>query len=221
MKKLHAFTLIELLVVISIIAILAGLALPVFSSAMERGRATSCKNNLSSIGKGIRMYWGDNNDSMFALGGAATDVWPTLLQAKYIKDWNAFRSPFDKVNATRPKAGAAPVPISYGLSEKLFDTFTGKWVASESNIILAAPAIDIAGKGKTVLFDATATSDTNVKINFAGKDPDLGTHQSRKAVNVLFADGHVEQMDWSKFILNGTDAEQQHWDPMHEIKQTP
>ena len=216
MKKLHAFTLIELLVVISIIAILAGLAMPVFSSAMERGRATEDKNNLKSIGTGIIMYLTDNNDSMFSSTAAATDTWPVLLHGKYVRDWKAFRSPFDKPTTSRPKTDTEPVPVSYGMSEKVFDTFTGKWAASASSVILAGPAIDPSGTGKSVKFLDSATSATNVKISTPTAD-NLGTHQQRKAVNVLFADGHTEQMDWSKYMLNKTDVEQQRWDPMHAL----
>ncbi len=215
MKKLHAFTLIELLVVISIIAILAGLALPVFSSAMERGRATEDKNNLSSLGKGIIMYLNDNDDTMFDGAAAATDVWPTRLQAKYVKDWKAFRSPFDK----RPTAAAAPYNVSYGLSEKVLDPkarFVGKWVNSGSAVYLAAPAIDTSIAGKKVTFQSTAKSDTVVKVNHAGAGPDLGTHQSRGAVNVLFADGHAEQMDWVKYTTTSTEDGKKHWDPMYD-----
>lgn len=211
MKKLHAFTLIELLVVISIIAILAGLALPVFSRAMEKGRATNCQNNLSTIGKGIRMYLNDQDDSMFSLNSADKDTWPTILQKKYVTDWNAFRSPFDK----RPGATVSPFPVSYGLSEKVFDTFVAKWVNSPSSVVLAAPAVDTAIKGKTVTFEKTATSEVNVTV----KKTDVlacGTHQSREAVNVLFGDSHVQQMDWAKYIENTSELGKQRWDPMYE-----
>ena len=219
MKKLHAFTLIELLVVISIIAILAGLALPVFSSAMERGRATEDKNNLSGLGKGIIMYLNDNDDTMFSKDGAGADAWPNLLQAKYVKDWKVFRSPFDKVTAARPKAAVAPVPVSYGLNENVMADkarFAGKWVNSGSAVVLAAPAIDTGVPGKTVAFQAAAKSDTVVKVNPAGSGPNLGTHQSRQVVNVLFADGHVEQMEWIKYVANTTELEQRRWNPMYE-----
>jgi prepilin-type N-terminal cleavage/methylation domain-containing protein/prepilin-type processing-associated H-X9-DG protein len=223
MKKLHAFTLIELLVVISIIAILAGLAMPVFSNALERGRATDDKNNLTGLGKGIVMYLNDNDDTMFSLASTGAQTWPNLLHAKYVKDWRAFRSPFDKVTASRPKSdsisdagdGTAAVPISYGLNSNVFDTFVGKWVNGGSVVILGAPAVDTAVTGKTVAFPASALATSNVKIT-TPKGTDLGTHQSRKAINVLFADSHVEQMDWSKYIKNGTDAEKRRWDPMHE-----
>ena len=218
MKKLHAFTLIELLVVISIIAILAGLALPVFSSAMERGRATEDKNNLSGLGKGIMMYLNDNDDTMFDKTATGTDTWPSLLQAKYVKDWKAFRSPFDKVSAARPKADVAPVAVSYGLNENVMADkarFVGKWVNSGSAVILAAPVIDTGVPGKTVIFLATAKSDTIVKVNPVGAGPNLGTHQSRQVVNVLFADAHVEQMDWLKYVANKTDQELRRWDPMY------
>jgi prepilin-type N-terminal cleavage/methylation domain-containing protein/prepilin-type processing-associated H-X9-DG protein len=219
MKKTHAFTLIELLVVISIIAILAGLALPVFSSAMERARATEDKNNLTGLGKGIVMYLNDNDDTLFDKAGAAETAWPNLLHAKYVKDWKGFRSPFDKVTAARPKSDTSPVPVSYGLNANALEPkarFAGKWVNSGSAVILAAPAVDTGVTGKTVTFKASATSETTVTINAAGAGDNLGTHQSRQAVNVLFADAHVEQMDWNKFNKNGTEQEKRRWDPMYE-----
>ncbi len=210
MKKLHAFTLIELLVVISIIAILAGLALPVFSRAMEKGRATNCQNNLSTIGKGIRMYLNDQDDSMFTKDASGKDSWPNVLQKKYVTDWNAFRSPFDK----RPAASTSPYPVSYGLSENVFGTFVAKWVNSPSNVILGAPAVDTAQAG-TVKFEASATSDNSVTVKKTSV-PSRGTHQSREAVNVLFGDGHVAQMDWTKYIESTSELGKQRWDPMYE-----
>lgn len=59
-KKHSAFTLIELLVVISIIAILAGLALPVFANAQKKGKLAASLNNAKQVGLGLKMYATDH-----------------------------------------------------------------------------------------------------------------------------------------------------------------
>jgi prepilin-type N-terminal cleavage/methylation domain-containing protein/prepilin-type processing-associated H-X9-DG protein len=245
MKKNQAFTLIELLVVISIIAILAGFALPVFTRAVEKGRATEDKNNLQNIGKGILMYMNDNDGSMFTDSASGDGSWPNVIRAKYIKDWTAFRSPFDKITASRPKADNqtqnAVFPVSYGLNTNLFDTFEGKWKNSSSALILGAPAVDTSSAGRDVKFLATAFSNQNVKVipsssggggnntgsgtgtnnpGRGGTTGGLGTHAQRGSINVLFADGHVTEMDWFKYIENSTPLGQQRWDPNFEVTTT-
>ena len=56
-----AFTLIELLVVISIIAILAGIALPVFGNVKTRGDQTKALSNAKQIGTACKIYAVDYN----------------------------------------------------------------------------------------------------------------------------------------------------------------
>src|SRR5438094_2850691 len=63
-QQQRAFTLIELLVVISIIAILAGIALPVFSQVQEKGAQTKALSNAKQIGLGCKLYAADH-DGLF------------------------------------------------------------------------------------------------------------------------------------------------------------
>lgn len=60
-SKILAFTLIELLVVISIIAILAGIALPVFGAVQVKGAQTKALSNAKQIGTALKLYAVDNN----------------------------------------------------------------------------------------------------------------------------------------------------------------
>lgn len=131
---MKAFTLIELLVVIAIIAILAAILFPVFATAREKARQTSCASNLKQLGLGTLQYCQDYDENLpygnnpHNAGGSwreqgwAGSVYP------YVKSTGVFACPDDTTvpdvtptSATSAQgcAVAANVPwnvISYSLN---------------------------------------------------------------------------------------------------------
>ncbi|MBR2372845.1 MAG: prepilin-type N-terminal cleavage/methylation domain-containing protein [Lentisphaeria bacterium] len=69
----RVFTLIELLVVIAIIAILAAMLLPALQQARERGRSSTCLNNIKQFGFAINVYCDNNNDKLPTYSSNAPD----------------------------------------------------------------------------------------------------------------------------------------------------
>lgn len=103
----RAFTLIELLVVIAIIAILAALLFPVFATAREKARQTSCLSNLKQLGAAMLMYAQDY-DELFppTVGREPTDrtyfemSWMNRIQP-YVKNLGVFVCPSSGHNNTQ------------------------------------------------------------------------------------------------------------------------
>jgi len=60
-KNIKAFTLIELLIVVTIIAVLASIALPAFIGVKERGDQTKDLSNAKQIALGLKQFAIDNN----------------------------------------------------------------------------------------------------------------------------------------------------------------
>ncbi len=192
-KSLGAFTLIELLVVIAIIAILASIALPVFSSVQEKARITQDMSNLRQLGIATQTYLNDNDSVLFS----AATPWMKSLLPKYLPTWKIFQSPFDK----RPisEAGDATTPVSYGFNGNSVIGISTDKIVRPSAFILFAPAQSSA---TTVTFTGSAANTTVTvykDLSAPGGTATGGTQNRRTRINALFADLHADSLTWTTF----------------------
>ena len=148
LQKAQAFTLIELLVVISIIAILAGIALPVFGEVKIRGDQTKALSNAKQIGTACKIYATDNNGLYPHLSNYAGDSTTTPTEAKagdsankilqnlipdYLPDRNIFvnaKSAFTKKYQTATVNASEPLPENtneWAYVSGLSDTSNSRW----------------------------------------------------------------------------------------------
>ena len=199
----RAFTLIELLVVIVTIAILAALAVPVFSSVLERAKVTKDLSNLRQVGSATQMYMNDNNG---VFPGSATATWMLQLEQnqKYLSAWRVLESPFDK--RTTSELGNATTRISYGINANVLPgnvAISADKITKPVTFIVFAPA---QNNSATVTFQGLATTsppgvtllgNNNTITSNPGGVPLGGTSSNRTKINALCADWHAETMPWS------------------------
>jgi prepilin-type N-terminal cleavage/methylation domain-containing protein/prepilin-type processing-associated H-X9-DG protein len=175
----RGFTLIELLVVIAIIAILAAILLPVFASARESARRSSCQNNLKQLATAWMAYSQDYDEKL-VMGNGAINAWNANRASDgnnnadgwagplytYIKSTGVFACPDDATAATSPN-----VRLSYSMnSDIVANSTTNNGMSAGSMSCLTAPA-------STVMFfevqnfsgDPTNTRETSSAAG-AGQD---------------------------------------------------
>ncbi len=100
MMKKSGFTLTEVLIVVAVIAVLAGIAVPVGSSMAAKSREAACLSQLRGLGTALQGYLQDHNDRMpeLAIGRASrADDAPVLetVLLEYAAGADAFRCPQD------------------------------------------------------------------------------------------------------------------------------
>lgn len=133
----RAFTLIELLVVIAVISIIAAILFPVFATAREKARQTSCASNLRQLGVAFQAYTQDSDEKLPAGAGGSSSLDGTRWAGPvfpYVRAVGIFQCPDDAALATVIVSGGTThtlYPVSYAFNcvnfrPILYQTFSAK-----------------------------------------------------------------------------------------------
>jgi prepilin-type processing-associated H-X9-DG protein len=182
--------LIELLVVIAIIAVLAGLLLPALGRAKARARATKCLSNLRQVGLASQMY-ADDFDGQLPQSQHNRASWVGTLQP-YLAGTNLHRCP-DDLNRTRIYSYAINDflnPHPYG-AETLDFSRLSFMPQPLQTLFMAETHVTLTGSDHFHFADA---QDGGFGTNAFAEQVDVERHQQQ--ANYLFADGHVEALNW-------------------------
>jgi len=80
MRRQSGFTLIELMVTVAIIAILAGIAVPSYTSYIVRGKLTEAHSNLLAMRTKMELYFQDNRTYVGACAAGTVAPLPSGLK---------------------------------------------------------------------------------------------------------------------------------------------
>lgn len=202
------FTLIELMIVVSIIAVLAGLLLPIIGWARTRSQQTACQSRLSQLGGAVRIYaeleggrapasqnWGATKPER---SSAWFNQLPRLVsERKVTQSGTMFQCP--AFTGAPPGLIRNEVPKSYKMNIELdrvrtptrsyrHKPFFMDRISDGASVVLYVDGITVGGKGQW---------------GYAGaKDVDDTRH--RGWVSVLFADGHTVRAPATSETLAGS-----------------
>jgi prepilin-type processing-associated H-X9-DG protein len=186
------FSLIELLTVIGIIALLAGLLLPVLSGARDSSRRAECGSNLRQTGVGLRQFALDNGGFLpYATTPADWSNSSFTLLNSYLDNPKGFLCPGDRRTGVKPATDFTAFTTtanvcSYSLARRL------SWLPQFKDFILA---LDRVGTGQGNPAGSTTPGPQTFSLLAGGSgvkgarwvDGNHGT----KGGNILFGDGRV------------------------------
>ncbi len=148
-SKTNAFTLIELLVVISIIAILAGIALPAFTTVQVKGRQTQALSNVKQILLACKLFASDNSGNYPNYGLDPTTLQPSSSQPV----------------VTSANAAFAQLFPDYLTNETIFDeqgsAFTPTPADNVIDVPIVSPAVQTLKAGENTFAYVLGLTDTS------------------------------------------------------------
>jgi prepilin-type N-terminal cleavage/methylation domain-containing protein/prepilin-type processing-associated H-X9-DG protein len=213
LRSKGGFTLVELLVVIAIIAILAGVGLAAYSAALTKARTIACAGNLRAIGVGLLAFAADNDDTLPESGSIVP--YNTVDSVTGKNGWMQQLGPY--VGGLGPngynKIFTCPDSSTKIASDVNFSYFNGGHAAyAETGGFAAVRLSKMHNQSAHIMagdiaFPVGFTAGDMDKDDYS-QDPAFGGITSTDngktgngiipihggTVNILFADGHIENL---------------------------
>ena len=209
----RGFTIIKLLVVIAIIAILAGLLLPVMGKARAMARSANCTSNLRQLGVALQLYhnaWGCYPAHQWKLDSTPGDG---NNDKKNRMRW--FRQLHELLNIGRRVQQCPEVPLwvcgrnnSYGYNYKYLGSARTYTDAEGNTCFECFPIIEVRNPSHTIAFGDSSGTGTQLPyepIPFTQKGSSLPYGERRHRIGnhgYTLDPTYIPQVSWDNF--NGT-----------------
>lgn len=172
-KCFPAFTLVEMLVVIAVLGVLAALLLPALSRGKEAARATACISNLRQIGLALQIYVDNHRNRLPVMRDREADTNSAPTNALPSVDV-VLKTELGNLNVLRCPSDRAGVFVQTGSSYSWNSLLNG-----EDADHLKVFGLNFSPHAIPVFFD---------------KEGFHAVRGANKAVNYLYADGHIKNL---------------------------
>lgn len=195
-RKVFGFTLIELLTVIAIIGVLAGILIPVISSARYSGKQSKSLNQLRSIGQAAWLYAAENKQQFPTLRTNGTaPLWTHHLYG-YMEPYAVGSGFWCSPTLVDPLVDAHNVDFGdYGANDQVFTEPAALKTNATKNPAGVAMVMT-ARNGDKVSYHVFAPG----YINNPSRTDNMPHARAKGNVLAVMVDGHVSSFQESDFV---------------------